>query len=220
MSRFLAVCVALLLCIPAVAQEGQKKFELPKPDADGKIGIFNGKDLTGWYGDESLFKVDNGEIVGKTETGIKENQFLKSRFEVGDFRLVLQIKLVPNIANSGVQIRSLTLKNSPEMLGYQADIGEGWWGKLYHESGRALLWDKGLPEDKLHKDDWNTYEVVAVGHKIMTAVNGVKCVDLDDEKGELEGLIAVQVHAGGPTEVRFKDFELEIDPKPELKTVK
>jgi hypothetical protein len=126
---------------------------------------------------------------------------------------------VPNKANSGLQFRSVPLENSPEMKGYQADIGEGWWGKLYHEQGRALLWDKGLPDDKLHKDDWNTYEIVAVGHKIMTAVNGVKCVDLDDDKGELEGILAVQVHAGGPTEVRFKDFELEVDPKPELKTV-
>jgi hypothetical protein len=73
----------------------------------------------------------------------------------------------------------------------------------------------------VNKDDWNTYEIVAVGHKLLTAVNGVKCVDLDDKEGELEGLIAVQVHAGGPTEVRFKDFELEVDPpKAELKTVK
>jgi putative membrane-bound dehydrogenase-like protein len=182
--------------------------------------FFNGKDLTGWWGAEGLWSVENGELVGKTEKGIKNNEFLKSTMQVKDFRLTFKVKLVPNKANSGLQFRSLTLKNSPEMLGYQADIGEGWWGKLYHESGRKILWDKGLPEEKLHKDDWNTYEVLAVGHKIMTAVNGVKCVDLDDKEGELEGLIAVQVHAGGPTEVRFKDFELEVDPKPELKTVK
>jgi putative membrane-bound dehydrogenase-like protein len=182
--------------------------------------FFNGKDLTGWWGKEGLWSVENGELVGKTEKGIGNNEFLKSTMQVKDFRLTFKVKLVPNKANSGLQFRSVTLKNSPEMLGYQADIGEGWWGKLYHESGRALLWDKGLPEDKLHKDDWNAYEIVAVGHKIMTAVNGVKCVDLDDEKGELEGILAVQVHAGGPTEVRFKDFELEVDPMPELKTVK
>jgi hypothetical protein len=42
-----------------------------------------------------------------------------------------------------------------------------------------------------------------------------------DEKGELEGLIAVQVHSGGPIEVRFKDFELETDVKTaELKTLR
>jgi len=218
MSRFLAVCVTLLLCIPALAQEDQKKFELPKPDADGKISIFNGKDLTGWYGDEKLYKVDNGEIVGKTETGIKENQFLKSRFEVGDFRLVLQIKLVPNTANSGVQFRSVPFKGN-EMKGYQADAGAGWWAKLYEESGRGILVKEG-GEQFVNKGDWNTYEVVAVGHKIMIAINGHKTVDIDDEKGATSGIFGLQVHAGGPTEVRFKDLKLELNPKPELTTLK
>ena len=28
------------------------------------------------------------------------------------------------------------------MKGYQADVGPGWWGKLYEENGRGLLWDE------------------------------------------------------------------------------
>jgi hypothetical protein len=139
---------------------------------------------------------------------------------VRDFRLTLKVKLVPDKANSGIQFRSVPLEDSTEMKGYQADAGAGWWGKLYHESGRKLLWDKPLPEGVVKKDDWNTYEILAVGHKIQTAVNGKLAVDLDDPMGELEGVIAVQVHSGGPTEVRFKDLELEVDPKGGLKTVK
>jgi len=138
--------------------------------------------------------------------------------DVGDFRLVVKVKLVPDSANSGIQFRSQPIPNSPEMKGYQADIGKGWWGKLYEESGRGLLWNKDN-EDAVKKEDWNTYEVLAVGHKIQTAINGRKCVDLDDPKGDLTGHIAVQVHAGGPTEVRYKDFQLELNPEPKLKTV-
>ncbi|HZN63834.1 MAG TPA: family 16 glycoside hydrolase, partial [Tepidisphaeraceae bacterium] len=93
-------------------------------------------------------------------------------------------------------------------------------GKLYHESGRGLLWDKGAPDGAIKKGDWNTYEILAVGHRIRTAVNGVPCVDLDDPQGELKGHVAVQVHSGGPTEVRFKEFELELNPESKLKTVK
>jgi hypothetical protein len=104
------------------------------------------------------------------------------------------------------------------MKGYQADIGEGWWGKLYHESGRGLL-TKVNGDAAVRTDDWNTYEVLAVGHHIKTAINGKLCTDFEDPEGELEGVIAVQVHSGGPTEVRFKEFELDLDPKPELKTV-
>jgi len=48
------------------------------------------------------------------------------------------------------------------MKGPQADAGAGWWGKLYEENGRALLWDK--PGEAFVKpDEWNTYEIVAVG---------------------------------------------------------
>jgi hypothetical protein len=32
-------------------------------------------------------------------------------------------------------------------------------------------------------------------------------------------MFGLQIHAGGPTEVRFKDFELELNPKFELKTL-
>ncbi len=105
------------------------------------------------------------------------------------------------------------------MRGCQADMGAGWWGKLYEESARGLLWDKG--GDRFVKaEDWNTYEILAVGSKIRTALNGNLCVDLDDPKVARNGVIAVQVHSGGPTEVRFKDFQLELNPKFEMKTVK
>ena len=181
--------------------------------------FFNGKDLTGWVGRTDVFKVENGELVGKTATGLKNNEFLRNELEVGNFRLVVKVKLVPNKENSGIQFRSVPVPNSPEMKGYQADIGQGWWGKLYHESGRGLLWNKDS-DDAVKKEDWNTYEILAVGHKIQTAINGRKCVDLDDPQGELKGHIAVQVHSGGPTEVRFKDFELELNPEAKLKTVK
>jgi hypothetical protein len=88
---------------------------------------------------------------------------------------------------------------------------------LYEEHGRALLWDKS-GEAHVKAEDWNNYEIVAVGTKIKTAINGKACVDLDDPKGARQGIIAFQLHAGGPMEVRFKDFQLELNPKLELTT--
>jgi putative heme-binding domain-containing protein len=172
--------------------------------------FFNGKDLTGWEGDMSLWKVENGEIVGRTATGLKHNEFLKSQLAMEDFRLVLKVKLVPNKENSGVQFRSEKF-GEYEMKGTQADIGAGWWGKLYEENGRALLWDK--PGDAyVNLDDWNTYEILAVGSKIRTVLNGHLCTDLDDPKVARSGIIGLQMHAGGPLEVRFKDIQLELNP--------
>ncbi|HEY7119985.1 MAG TPA: DUF1080 domain-containing protein, partial [Tepidisphaeraceae bacterium] len=204
------LALILVLLTTALADDPKESTDLPKPGPDGKISLFNGKDLTGWYGDESVYHVDNGELVGKTEKGLKQNEFLKSRFSVGDFRLVCQMKLVPNSANSGIQFRSVPFKGN-EMKGYQADAGAGWWAKLYEESGRGILVNDG-GEKWVNKDDWNTYEVVAVGHHILVAINGHKTVDLEDEKGSASGIFGLQVHAGGPTEVHWKDMKLELNP--------
>jgi putative membrane-bound dehydrogenase-like protein len=178
--------------------------------------LFNGKDLSNWDGDMSLWSVENGQLVGRTTTGLKHNEFLKSKASFEDFRLVVKIKLTPNKENSGIQFHSET-EGQYEMKGPQADVGAGWWGKLYEENGRALLWDKS-GDGCVKADDWNTYEVVAVGSKVRTAINGIICVDIDDPKISRRGIIGLQMHAGGPMEVRFKEFKLELNPKFELLT--
>jgi hypothetical protein len=179
--------------------------------ADTMSLFFNGKDLNGWDGDEDLWKVENGEIVGRAAKGLKKNEFLKSQMVLGDFRLTCKVKLTPNKENSGIQFRSETLPDG-EVRGYQADIGAGWWGKLYEEQGRGTLWDKSA-ETFVKPDDWNSYEIVAVGSKIRTSINGHLCVDFDDPKGKGGGIVALQLHAGGPMEVRFKELQIELNPK-------
>ena len=177
--------------------------------------IFNGKDLTGWTGDTSLWTVEDGEIVGKTK-GLSRNEFLIGDMVANDFRLTFEVKLVGNEGNSGVQFRSTVLPEN-EVKGYQADIGAGWWGKLYEEHGRALLWDKS-GEDHVKNGDWNTYEISVLGAKIQTRINGKLCVDLDDPDGERAGVFALQLHSGGPTEVRFRNIIIEpIEVTPDAK---
>jgi putative membrane-bound dehydrogenase-like protein len=176
---------------------------------ENAAGFFNGRDLTGWVGDPSLWSVENGEIVGKT-AGLKRNEFLRSETSAGDFRLTFRVKLVGDAGNSGVQFRSAALPDG-EMKGDQADIGPGWWGKLYEEKGRGLIWSKS-GEAFVRRGDWNTYEVVASGPRVRTSINGHPCADLDDPAGARRGIFAFQLHAGGPTEVRFKDVRLEVAP--------
>ena len=62
------------------------------------------------------------------------------------------------------------------------------------------------------RDGWNEYEILAVGRRVRTWLNGQPCVDFDDPAGARGGIIALQVHSGGPTEVRFRDFVLELAP--------
>ncbi|MFN3149016.1 PVC-type heme-binding CxxCH protein [Bremerella sp.] len=178
--------------------------------SENAVELFNGADLKGWSGDVALWSVEDGEIVGKTTTGIPKNSFLISDLTAENFRLTMEVRLVKNEGNSGVQFRSQPL-NGGSVKGYQADIGAGWWGKLYEEHGRGLLWDKS-GETHLKPDQWNTYEIVADGHDIKTFLNGQPCVQLHDDQGAHRGIIALQLHSGGPTEVRFRNLKLEILP--------
>ena len=180
--------------------------------------FFNGRDLTGWDADPKVWSVESGEIVGRTTQGLKKNNFARSHLDFGDFRLIVDVRLLGNQGNSGIQFRSSVLQDGA-MKGYQADIGKSWWGKLYHEHGRGQL--ASVARDQyVNLEDWNSYEILAVGHRIQMALNGQACVDLVDPKGELRGILGVQVHSGGPTEVRFRNFRFELDPKPELTTTR
>jgi putative heme-binding domain-containing protein len=178
--------------------------------ADTLKGFFNARDLSGWQGNTSLWSVENGEIVGRTP-GLKQNEFLKNELIFGDFRFRVDVQLVENRGNSGIQFRSEAMDDGV-VKGYQADIGENWWGKLYEEHGRALLWPKS--GEKYVKRGWNNYQIEAVGGRVRTWINGQLCVDLDDPAGAKRGIFALQLHSGGATEVRFKNFEIELDPKP------
>ena len=172
-------------------------------------GFFDGRTLAGWQGDPKLWSVQGGEIVGRS-TGLARNEFLRGDLVFDDFSLTLKVKLVDDRGNSGIQFRSEALPGD-EVKGYQADVGPGWWGKLYEENGRGLLW-KDSAEAHVRPGEWNEYAITARGGKIETRINGHPAVDLDDPAGARRGIFAFQLHAGGPTEVRFKDFRIELHP--------
>ncbi len=169
--------------------------------------IFNGQDLVGWNGNRELWSVDNGELVGKSN-GLEENEFLVSELSASDFKLTLEVKLVRNEGNSGIQIRS-SARDDGSVEGFQADVGAGWWGKLYEEHGRGLLWDES-GEQHVKLGEWNRYEIEADGTRVRTWINGKPCVNLDDAAGKRRGIFALQLHSGGPTEVRFRNIQLEV----------
>jgi poly(3-hydroxybutyrate) depolymerase/prenyltransferase beta subunit len=186
----------------------------------GFFPLFNGKDLTGWEGNTMLWSARDGLLVGQSP-GIKQNNFLATEKSYGDFILKLTFRLVNGSGNSGVQFRSVRLPGH-EMSGYQADIGNGYWGSLYDESRRNRTLKAGSERalEALHKTDWNEYVVRAMGPKIRLSLNGVLSVDYDEADKEIarSGKIAVQIHSGGPMEVQFKDVLIQPLPTPDEPT--
>ncbi len=187
-------------------------------EAAGFAPLFNGKDLAGWEGDTSLWSARDGVLVGDSP-GIKANQFLATEASYGDFILKYTVRLVGDEGNSGVQFRSVRVPGT-EMAGYQADIGPGWWGSLYDESRRnqTLVPCAAKALEALHKGDWNHVTVRAMGNHITVTLNGITAVDYReaDPKIARDGRIALQIHAGGPMKVEFKDVLIQRLPEPRL----
>jgi hypothetical protein len=170
--------------------------------------LFTGTDTTGWEGNTSLWSAHDGILVGKSP-GIDHNEFLAHRERQGDFILSLWFRLVDGKGNTGVQFRSVRVPGT-EMSGYQADIGEGYWGSLYDESRRNKTLVKPTPEalKPLRKEGWNHYVVYAMGDRVSLYLNGSPTAVYREAQAEIarDGLIAVQIHAGAPMEVHFKDL--------------
>jgi hypothetical protein len=178
------------------------------------VPLVFGSDLSGWDGNTSLWSARDGLLTGKSP-GLDHNEFLATKQNYQDFILSLRFRLKGGQGNSGVQFRSVRVPGT-EMSGYQADIGENYWGCLYDESRRkrvlAKASDKAL--EALKKDDWNHYVLCAVGDRITLYLNGVASVIYREEDPGIagDGQIAVQIHGGGPMEVEFKDIQIRVLP--------
>lgn len=202
---------------------------------DGFVCLFDGKSLDGWEGKTQFWSVRDGAITGQTtaDNPTKGNTFLIWRGgKVGDFELRLQFRMVGG--NSGIQYRS-TEMDGFVVGGYQADFdaSHNFIGILYEERGRGIIGVRGkktiIGEDgkkeidgstcdekaflaSLKKEDWNEYVVIAKGNHLVQKINGFTTVEVTDnqtEKSRAEGILALQLHAGPPMLVQFKDIQLK-----------
>jgi hypothetical protein len=63
----------------------------------------------------------------------------------------------------------------------------------------------------IRKDDWNEYLIRCEGKRIRTSINDVPMVDYTEPDDSIpqHGLIGLQVHGGGKTQVYYKDITVE-----------
>jgi hypothetical protein len=176
--------------------------------------LFDGKTFKGWEGDLKVFRIDEGAIVaGSLTRANPRNEFLCTEREYGDFELTLKFKVLGKGANAGVQIRSRRIPDHHEMIGYQADLGDNYWGCLYDESRRKTMLataDAKAVAEVLKRDDWNEYRIRCEGKRIQLWINGLKTVDYTEPDADIEqrGLIGLQIHGGPPSEAWYKDITL------------
>jgi len=154
-----------------------------------------------------------------------------------DFALRLEYRMSTSnpAGNSGVQFRSALLPDAGRwvMKGYQADIdaADAYTGQIYEERGRGFLARPGQAvrvaadgqlqplgwvaqpdavKSFMKKRDWNELQVVARGNVIVELVNGhvTSLLVDDDERRDKDGLLGLQLHAGPPMKIEFRNIRL------------
>lgn len=200
--------VQLLVCPAAIAQPGGKT-----------VSLFNGKTLDGWTTVDPtharLWTVKDSVLIGGDgRTKIADNTYLQTTRTFGDFefRCLFRLSGDPKtgMINSGIQYRSVLEGN--KIVGYQADMGTGFWGDIYdeHRRGKIIGGDLTVLKRLLNETGWNSYLIRCQGNHHELYINGVKTADYIEQDRTIpaRGVIAVQVHSGGAAQVEFRDLTL------------
>ena len=183
------------------------------------IDLFNGNDLTGWVqrNGEAKYTAENGEIVGTTVLNTP-NSFLCTEKDYADFILEFEV-LVDTALNSGVQIRSHSIPeyNNGRVHGYQIEIDpsdRAWSGGIYDEARRGWLANlENNPEGRkaFKNNEWNKYQVEAIGNTIKVWINDVPTAEYTDTLDDPSGFIGLQVHSTNidrPMQVKWRKIRI------------
>jgi len=190
---------------PATQSYVPKQSDRPSPmsaDEPGFTAIFDGKSLTGWDGNPTYWRAENGALVGEITPSsvIKSNTFAIWRGgRPRDFELKLDYRISAG-GNSGINYRSavvpdpVTPDNAFAMKGYQLDIDgkKEYSGNNYEEKGRLFLAVRGQSTRVVGgrppivlatfgdsaalgafvTDDWNAVHLIVRGNVATHIING------------------------------------------------
>lgn len=201
-----------------------------QPKLEGAESLYNGKDLSGWKGDPELWSIKDGVIHGTSHVRkLKANTFLIwEGGDLEDFHLVYEARCFGN--NSGVMYRSEIVDEKKfSMRGSQCDLHPNapYLAMLYGERERGIVTKRGetmvideagkkkvtasIVPEALDVTEWITYEIICKGNHIVHKVNGEVAIDLtdNDKKRIRSGKIGLQLHAGKPMKVDFRNIRLK-----------
>jgi hypothetical protein len=231
-----------LVAVAVLAMASPALFAADNTAPEGFTTLFNGKDLSGWYGlgtydlrklaamtaeektkflDEQLatmkahWKVENGELVNDGQ-----GAYMTTEKDYGDFELLVEFKLIAK-GDSGVY-----LKATPQVQIW--DTTEQTYWKMGADKGSGGLWNNGDGSSAKHPlvkadkaiGEWNQFRIVQVGARTTVSLNGKLVVDHGilenyfDKKGPLfaKGPVQLQTHGN---EVRWKNIYIREIPAAE-----
>ena len=172
------------------------------------------------------------------ENPTKGNTFIIWDGKTGNFDLRLDYKIIGGNSGIQYRSFKADGPDEWRIGGYQADFeaGDTFSGICYGERFRGILSLRGKKttltvgddgklkkevEDfakdadiakAIKKEDWNSYRIVARNFSLTHYINGVKTTQViarDRKTRRAEGLLALQLHAGPPMNVQFKNIRIK-----------
>lgn len=159
--------------------------------------------------------------------------------EFSNFELQLEYKIIGGNSGIQYRSFEVDPENQKWVVGgYQGDFeaGDTYSGILYGERFRGILANRGQEtelvrengkfevkvigsvgesaeiQSKIKKEDWNNYSITADGFHFVHKINGVTtavCTDNDTEQRRESGILALQLHAGPPMTVQFRNIRIK-----------
>ncbi|MFQ3168548.1 MAG: hypothetical protein ACI8QI_001097 [Limisphaerales bacterium] len=172
------------------------------------------------------------------ENPTKGNTFIIWEGKTGNFDLRLDYKIIGGNSGIQYRSFKADGPDEWRIGGYQADFeaGDTFSGICYGERFRGILSLRGkkttltVGDDgklkkaveefakdadigkAIKKEDWNRYRIVARNFNFTHYINGVKTtqlIDHDKKARRADGLLALQLHAGPPMTVQFKNIRIK-----------
>ena len=213
MKRLITIISALAIVAPSHAQVRPQRA----------VKIFNGKDLSGWKGDASIWSAGDGILTGNTDTNSDTAQISSLEFSggpVNDFELKLKARFTgTGSANIGYR-GNYRFAISPKLKisGSISETGRcgilarrGVHARASASTGQSRIIGTIQTPDKIELDAWNDITIIARGNRLIHKINGEitsTLVDDDPERRSLEGLLSLQIDAGSVAKFELKDIVL------------
>jgi hypothetical protein len=143
-----------------------------KPDADGFVSLFNGKDLDGWKPNENpqVFKVQDGNIVVNGERCHMFYVGPVHDHEWKDFHFKAQVMTFPN-SNSGIYFHTKFQPEGWPSQGFEAQVNNTY--KADPKKTGGLYGIKDVMNTATVKDnEWFDYDIIVKGNHVQILING------------------------------------------------
>ena len=187
----------------------------PKPDAEGFVALFNGKDLEGWKANENpqAFKVEDGRIVVNGERAHLFYDGPVNNHEFKDFHFKAEVMTMPN-ANSGIYFHTKFQPGGWPSQGFESQVNNTYKPDPKKTGGLYGIKDV-MNTATVQDNEWFTYDIIVKGDHVEIKINGKTTADWtqpadwkDRRKKIGSGTFALQAHDPG-SKVMYRNIRVK-----------